>query len=156
MASAFGDHAKNLLLPPPPLNRVGFRRSRKNSATTPPPLNRFDLALHTKGAAPLGKSWICDCDHSLHTYYETIVVLTFTLSCLPYIVTFILCFRASGTSCFRLRSSGAWLSMNRSVTLCNPRLICTHCVYTAEPQSGHKSTLRSCVSKFRHRASDYV
>ena len=47
--------------PPPPLNRDGFRRSQKFSATTPPPLNRGDLALHTKGAPSLGKSWICDC-----------------------------------------------------------------------------------------------
>ena len=46
--------------PLPPLNRAGFWRPRKNSATTPPPLNRVDLALHTKGAASLGKSWICD------------------------------------------------------------------------------------------------
>ena len=57
----YGDHGKILLLPPP-LNRVDSGRSRGNSATTPPPLNRVDdLALHTKGAAPLGKSWICDC-----------------------------------------------------------------------------------------------
>ena len=42
IASAFGDHGKILLLPPPH------------------PLNRVDLALHTKGASPLGKSWICD------------------------------------------------------------------------------------------------
>ena len=67
--------------PPPPLNRDGFRRSQKISATTPPPtesrrlpeitenfcyyppppLNLGDLALHTKGAPSLGKSWICDC-----------------------------------------------------------------------------------------------
>ena len=58
--------------PPPPLNLIGFLRSRKNSATTPPPteshrvfeitekfcyyplppLNRVDMALHTK-AGPL-------------------------------------------------------------------------------------------------------
>ena len=35
IASAFGDHGKMLLLPPP-LNCVGFRRPQKNSATTPP------------------------------------------------------------------------------------------------------------------------
>ena len=69
--------------PPPPVNRVDSGRSGENSATTLPPLNRVstlgdhgkilllpspppplnrvdDLALHTKGAAPLGKSWICD------------------------------------------------------------------------------------------------
>ena len=40
--------------PPPPLNRIGFWRSRKNSATTPfpPPLNRVDMALRTE-AGPL-------------------------------------------------------------------------------------------------------
>ena len=57
-----------MVLPsPPPMNRAGFWRPRKNSATTPPPteprrilettekfchypppLNRVDLALHTK------------------------------------------------------------------------------------------------------------
>ena len=48
--------------PPPPLNHIGIRRPRKMSATTPPPpLNRVDLALGTKGAPSLGKSWICDC-----------------------------------------------------------------------------------------------
>ena len=39
---------------PPPLNRVGFG----DHGT--PPLNRVDLALDTKGAASLGKSWIFD------------------------------------------------------------------------------------------------
>ena len=55
---------------PPPLNRDGFRRSQKISATTPPPLNLGDLALHTKGAPSLGKSWICDCNvtHSDNEY----------------------------------------------------------------------------------------
>ena len=37
---------------PPPLNLIGFWRPRKHSATTPPPLNRVDMALHTK-AGPL-------------------------------------------------------------------------------------------------------
>ena len=57
---------------PPPLNRVGFWRPLKIMPLPPPPLNRagfgdhgkflnrVDLALHTKGAASLGKSWICD------------------------------------------------------------------------------------------------
>ena len=45
---------------PPPLNRVGFWRPRKNSATTPP-TESCRLGNHTKGAASLGKSWICDC-----------------------------------------------------------------------------------------------
>ena len=36
IAPAFGGHAK-ILLSPPPLNRVGVCRPRKNSATTPPP-----------------------------------------------------------------------------------------------------------------------
>ena len=46
---------------PPPLNRVGFRGPRKKFCYYPPsPLNRVDLALRTKGAPSLGKSWICD------------------------------------------------------------------------------------------------
>ena len=97
----FWDHGKCLLLPPPPLNRVGLRRRRwKISATPPPhwiasayggdhgrfpllppphwiasayggdhgrfpllpppPLSHVDLALRTKGAPSLGRSWICD------------------------------------------------------------------------------------------------
>ena len=52
---------KNSPTTPPPLNCIGFSRSRKNSATTPPPLNRVGMALHTRKRAPsLGKSWICD------------------------------------------------------------------------------------------------
>ena len=84
IASAFGNHGTILLLPPPPqLNRVGFRRPRKNSATTPPPpLNRVDLALHTKGAASLGKSWICDWILNILHRVDTFVLVVFAVGSL--------------------------------------------------------------------------
>ena len=39
-------------------------------------------------------------------------------------------------------------------SVCTPAFI--SCVYTSLPKAGHRSTLRPCVRRFWHRASDYV
>ena len=71
IAMPFGDDRKFLLLPPPATESRRRLETAENVCYYPPPLNLGDLALHTKGAPSLGKSWICDCT----LYYFALVTV---------------------------------------------------------------------------------